>query len=623
MIFGILTNDNWDKKAISQSGLGCDSLKEDGQELYCDDEFSLIFNRLKINNLQKKKKLIYNDSQYLVLCFGNIFNYKDLANQLGASKQFEDDSNPAELASACFKKWQTGSFVKLNGNYILVIWDKRKKELIIARDHLGIESVFYSWKNQKLIFSTSLIQLSNHSDIKKNLNYRTLYTYLLFNYNPGNSTFLQNVRKLPAGHYLKISNQSLEIKRFWYLSFEKVSLYNHENDYAKKMFRLFKDAVSIRVAEKEKTHGAFLSGGMDSSSVVGLLSDLSVNPIHTFSFRCKGKTFDESEYAQIMADSYKTIHHLVEYPASAISVIEDMVSYMEEPFSDIGIEIATYILGKEAHGKTNYVFTGDGGDELFAGHPVYLADNIACMFDRIPNFIRKPLIRLLQYLPDTNKKKSIIVKMKRFSYSYQFAADLYSNRWRVYYLPNEIRRLLSLNLYEELKEFSPLLSIAKIYDDANGQDFMSKAIYGDYLTVVGFYFARMKLLRKFGIESRFPMFDYRFVEFAAKMPNILKINGSKEKYLLHKAMTGFLPDEIVFRKDKLGHSVPMKNWIRDEKIVKEFVNDHLLDISNNTVLFNTKYINKLIFQHMAKTHNHSHRLWALIVLHLWMQKNKF
>ena len=140
------------------------------------------------------------------------------------------------------------------------------------------------------------------------------------------------------------------------------------------------------------------------------------------------------------------------------------------------------------------------------------------------------------------------------------------------------------------------------------------------MTVVGFHFIRMRLLRAFGLEGRFPMFDHRLVEYAAKMPSSLKIRGSEVKYILHKAMAGFLPDEIVFRKDKLGHSVPMKNWMRDEQVVKEFIADHLSESSLKKIgYFNKKYVQQLMKQHLSKSHNHSHRLWALVVLKLWLE----
>ncbi|MBN2010341.1 hypothetical protein JW960_13430 [candidate division KSB1 bacterium] len=572
--------------------------------------------------VRNNKDAIYvsDDKQLVVACEGNIFNENELRDSIEKSLLGNRRDNAA-LIAACYRSLGKECFVKLNGNFVIVIWDQKTDELYVVRDHVGVDPLFYAWDGETLVFGTSLQGLIQTKLVEPKLNMKALYTYFLFNYIPGFEALVDKVKKVRPGHFLYTSNGSLANKRYWYLSFARDETLESkdETSYAREMFELLKDTVAIRIASNESSHGAFLSGGMDSSSVVGLMSDIGASPIHTFSFRCKGKTFDESKYAKIMSDNYGTQHYLVEYPASTISAIEDMVRFMDEPFCDIGIEVASYILGREAKGKTNYVLTGDGGDELFAGHPVYLADDMAHKFDRVPRPVRQPLTKLLQFLPDTDKKKSLAVKAKRFSYSYQFPVDLYSNRWRIYYTPQEMAALMTGTMHDELQSLNPLSDIAHLYDEADGQDFLSKTLYGDYMTVVGFYFIRMKLLRAFGLEGRFPMFDHRLVEFAAKMPSSLKIRGTEVKYILHKAMAGFLPDEIVFRKDKLGHSVPMKNWMRDEPVVKEFIADHLSDASlQKKGYFNTKFVQRMIKQHLSKSHNHSHRLWALVVLKLWL-----
>ena len=186
-----------------------------------------------------------------------------------------------------------------------------------------------------------------------------------------------------------------------------------------------------------------------------------------------------------------------------------------------------------------------------------------------------------------------------------------------------MREALSPDIFNELQKFAPLNEIAAIYEEADGPDVLSKALYGDYATVVNFYLTRMYTLRHFGIEARFPMFDYRLVEFAATIPSNLKIPNSEDtKYILKKAMEGILPDEIVHRKDKLGHSVPMKNWMREAEVVKGFLQDVL---SEETVrrrgLFKPGFVRRLFEEHQARRFNHSHRIWAMAVLELWLQKH--
>ena len=432
---------------------------------------------------------------------------------------------------------------------------------------------------------------------------------------------ISGIKKLPPGHYLKIKNGCLEIKRYWHLSFKNDKA-KSEQQYVEELLPLMEDSVKIRLGNGQKSHGAFLSGGMDSSSVVGLMSPHINGGIHTFSFRCKGKSFDESNYAKIVSERYNTEHHLVEFSPQEILSITDIVEYMDEPFCDIGIEVASYILGRAAKGKVNYVLTGDGGDELLAGHPVYQADAVAQKFSKIAKPLQQMIINILGFFPDTDKKKSLSVKAQRFAYSYRFPTELFSNRWRIYYNASELNNLFNPDFNNEIQKSNPLKDIVSIYKEADGEDYLSKTLYGDYQTVVNFYLRRMQLLRAFGIEGRFPMLDHRLVEYAAKIPSELKLKGTETKYILHKTMAGVLPDEIVYRKDKLGHSVPFKNWLREVPEVKNFINDVL---SEQTIkkreYFNNTFVNKLLTEHFSKKKNNSHRLWALLVLELWLRKN--
>lgn len=553
-----------------------------------------------------------------VVFLGNIFNKNELTSAIKVNKEYQSS---ASLVSDYYSNKKEQCFKDINGNFVLAIWNSDLQQFTLVRDHIGIEPLYYYWTGEKLIFSSSLKALLRYSDIKTEINYHSLYVYLLFNYNPGFETIISGVKKLRPGHYLQLDKGNLKINRFWHLSFGHDNIKN-EQQYIEELFSLMKKAVELRLENKLNNHGAFLSGGMDSSSVVALMSSLAKGSIHTFSFRCQGKSFDESHYAEIVSKRYQTQHHLVEFSPEEIFTIIDIVQHMDEPFCDIGIEIASYILGRAAEGKTDYILSGDGGDELFAGHPVYQADKIAQKFEKLPQPLQKLITSIVKFFPDTEKKKSFAVKAKRFAYSLNFPRTLYSNRWRIYYTDQELTKLCQSDLIREFKKYNPLDNIVSIYREANGNDFLSKTLYGDYHTVVSFYLRRMQVLRAFGIEGRFPMFDPRLVEYAATIPSSLKLNGSETKYILHKTMAGVLPDEIVFRKDKLGHSVPMKNWLRDVSSVRNFISDILSeDIVKKRGYFNSFYIQKLLNEHLKKKQNYSHRLWSLVVLELWLQKH--
>ena len=532
-------------------------------------------------------------------------------------------SNPSEQVLNLYRANGLEGLKTLNGRFVCLLSDSRTQTMYVLRDQIGFMPLYYSEIDGAVVFSTSIWELTRHPDLGKAIDPAALYRYLLFNYVPGELSLFKGIRKLRPGHAIQIDSNGVAVKPYWRLSFAD-PLDLPEDEIKADLLDLFRKAIQIRTSKDEPSAGAFLSGGMDSSTVVGLLRPMVDKPIHTYSFRCRGRSFDESGYAQIMSDAYGTEHHLIEYTAEEILLLSDMVKHMDEPFSDIGIEVASFILGRAANEQVASILTGDGGDELFGGHPVYLADGMAHRFDSLPGMLRHPVQWASGLLPDTNDKKSLAVKIKRFAYSVNFPASLYSNRWRMYYLPEEIRRLCAPDMAGMISGDDPLSELIHLYDEADGPDALSQTLYGDYHTVVHFYLRRMDLLRAFGLEGRFPLLDPELVTYAARIPSRLKIRNNKEsKYILHKTMAGVLPDSIVFRKDKLGHSVPFKNWIRESKPVQQYIRDTLSGSSlKRRGFFNPVFINKLIEEHLQKRHNHSHRLWALVVLETWMNQHQ-
>jgi len=547
---------------------------------------------------------------------GNIYNHAEFA----AAGAGED----ARIVFNLCAGGECDSFARLNGGFAAVHWSAAQHRLTLLRDHLGIEPLYYYENGDGLLFSTSLRSLLQHRRVGRELDPLALYRYLLFNYNPATETLIKRVKKVPPGHALVFEQGRTRLQRYWDLSYRDQFAGKSEPEYREELLALLREAIRLRLPDAAFRPGAFLSGGMDSSSVVGLMRPmLGDAPIHTFSFRCEGKSFDESAYARIMATRYHTHHHQVEFPPDEVRHLEALVGQMDEPFSDIGIELASFLLGREAGGRVHYVLTGDGGDELFAGHPVYLADNVARKFELVPRLLRRVVTGTFQHLPDTDDKKSLTVKLKRFSYSCNFPATLYSNRWRMYYTDAEVRHLCRAEILASVNGTDPTRAIAELYDRADGADDLSRTLYGDYHTVVDFYLRRLQLIRAFGVEARTPMFDPRLVEYAARIPAALKIRNAKEtKYILHRTMAGVLPDEIVFRKDKLGHSVPMKNWMRDARPVRELITSVLSpEALRRRGFFNSEVVQTMIKEHLRRRHNHSHRLWSLMMLELWLQKN--
>jgi len=294
---------------------------------------------------------------------------------------------------------------------------------------------------------------------------------------------------------------------------------------------------------------------------------------------------------------------------------------MDEPFCNIGINLATYLLAQAAEGKVTHVFSGDGGDELFGGHPVYIADEMAMKFERVPYPLRSPLTALFRCLPDSDQKQNLAVKLKRFSESLSYPRDLGTHRWRVYYTNHQLERLLQPSFVQSSHSKDSVFSdIAELRREADGPDMLSRSLYVDFQTELGFSLRRMDMVRHFQITPCFPLLDHRLVEYAAAIPSQLKIRSRSEtKYIQHLAMEPVLPHEIVHRTDKLGHSVPFKTWLRSDPSVKQCVQSVLSESNiKKRGLLNYRYVREMWDDHQARRRNNSHRLRALTVLELWM-----
>lgn len=549
-----------------------------------------------------------------VLFQGAIYNTDELSNG-------KDLKNPAALTSHLYEKLGVNFIASIRGKFSFALYDQGERRLLLGRDHVGIESLFFYEDDHRIVFASSPFPIVAHPDVPKALDQEALGQFLMYCYNPGMPSLFKNVEKVRPAHIMIHQGSDTRLNRYWSLSFnDPVS--TDVSSISDTLLAQMRDAVDIRL-DSNRSLGVFVSGGLDSSTVLALARGKEEGAIQTFSYRCKGKGFDESPYARIVAEHFGAEHQLVEYPSSEIAAIRHMVAHMDEPFCDVGINIATDILGKAATQRINYALTGDGGDELFGGHPVYQADRVARWIDAIPAFVKAPLFWAGSRLNDSEKKKDFRVKWKRFSESSHYPSSLLTHRWRIYYTPNQLLELAHPDSKESLTGEDPYKIILDFNDEAHGPTALDRSLHSDYQTVVGFYLRRMDLIRHYGIETRFPLLDHRLVEYAARIPASLKIrSGSDTKYILKEAIKNVVPHSIVYRKDKLGHSIPLKNWLRENDVARSFMFDLLSDETiNKRKLFNANHVRKMIDDHLSWKQNNSHRLWALMVLELWLQKH--
>ena len=512
---------------------------------------------------------------------------------------------------------------EVDGGFAIVWFDGRAGRLHLIRDRFGIEPLFYAELDQSMLFGSRPRDLRASGALPGGLDGRGLAEFLTFCYVPGVATLDRGVRRVPPGAWLELEpDRGVSRCRRWYrLSFAN-QLSEGEGDIAGRFRGLLEQAVVRRL--NGTPFGVFLSGGMDSSSVLTFARRHREGPILTFAFRCGGTSFDESVYARALAEIMGSTHTEVDYRERQSLMAGDIVREMEVPFCDAGINVGTWLLGRAATGQVSYVLTGDGGDELWASHPVYAAQRALRLYERlpIPRPIRRALAGAADLLSDSDQKRDLKVKLKRILPHDGLPRALGPFRWRAYYTAKELRALLTPEAVALVTGHDPFQAVLDAYEGYDGpDDDLSPHLYNDYATASGYYFSRLGLLRGFGIEARTPFYDRELVEFGARIPARLKLEGlERTKRLFRVAMEGVLPDVINRRKDKLGHSIPLKNWLRAEGDLAAWVGAMLApEVTCRRGLIRPEMIERMLDEHRRRRHNHSHRLWALAILEAWLQ----
>lgn len=511
----------------------------------------------------------------------------------------------------------------LDGVFALAWYDAPGRRLVLIRDRFGAEPLFYAERPEGVLFASRIRDLRPTGLLAGGLDGLGLAEFLTYCYVPGSATLDKGVRRVPPGGMIIVDLARDTVRaEIWYrLSFAAPHLPD-EAELARQ-FREHLEAAIVRRMSGTPI-GIMLSGGMDSSSTATFLRRHESGPIRSFAFSCAGAGFDESHYAAELAKLLGTEHETVRYGEAEALSVGDVSAEMEVPFTDVGINEGTWIVARAASGKVPFVFTGDGGDELWASHPVYAAQKLLAPYDAlpVPPFIHKALSGAFNLFSDSDQKRDLKVKLKRILPAAGLPKAIGPFRWRAYYAPGDFPDLLTADARALVQGEDPFASVIASYEGYDGpDDGLSPHLYSDYTTTSTFYFSRLMLLRRFGIEHRLPFYDKALVEHGARIPAHLKLEGiERTKRLFRQAMEGVLPDIINHRKDKLGHSVPMKNWLRENGPLWQWVSAQLSPRAvQDRGLFQPAAVQRLIDEHRAKRHNHSHRIWAMAVLEAWLR----
>ncbi len=592
----------------------------DDEGVYVQENVGIGMRRLSIIDLSGGHQPICNEDGTAWIVFnGEIYNYQSVrAELIQKGHRFTTNSDTETILHA-FEEYGEACPEKLNGMFAFAIWDDRNKRLFIARDRLGIKPLYYYLDENCFIFGSELKSILQVKKVPRNVNPVALDKFLTFEYIPAPISIFKDIHKLRQGHTLLWDKGRINIRSYWDLTYD-VPKKTSEAEICEELTDILQDAVKIRLMS-EVPLGAFLSGGIDSSTVVALMSRVMTQPVKTFSIGFEDATYNELKYARIIAEKFKTEHHEFILKPNAVDLTEKLVkNYVDEPFGDFSL-FPTYLVSKMARDYVTVVLSGDGGDELFAGYDTYIANQMARSYDSIPRILRKQVIeKLVAKIPPTEKKKGLINRIKRFVEGAALPPDLQHVRWMIFLSEAEKNMLYSRDL---MKQLNP----AEYYDFIRGyfkamsacspldqQQFVDIKTYmvDDILVKVD----RMSMATS--LEARVPFIDYRVVEYTTKIPGMLKLAGlnhQKTKYILKKAMEKFLPFEILYR-GKEGFSIPIKNWLKTDlkPLMMEVLSPENIKAEG---FFNPGYVEQLKREHLNNVQNHSHRLWALMMFGIW------
>jgi len=548
---------------------------------------------------------------------GEIYNYLSLKEELLKTGKYKfRTTSDTEVLLYMYQEYGEELLKKINGMFAFGIYDFRKKQLLLAKDRMGKKPLYYSLAGDTIVFASELKAIIQHPSISKELNLDAVNEYLTFEYVPTTNTIFNNIHKLEASNYMVFKDGKITTKQpYWKVDFTQQNI--SFSDAKDKLDMLLNNAVKSRLMS-DVPLGVFLSGGLDSSTVAYYAQKNASSKINTFSIGFSEKSYDESDYARMVAKQLGTEHHEEILTANqSLELIPYITSKLDEPFADPSI-IPTHFLSKFTRKHVTVALGGDGSDELLAGYPTFISDKFARFFNALP----KPFIGLgnaiTNLLPPSDKNISLDFKLKQFLKGFESKPQYTHTLWLGSFTPTLKNLLFTNEVKSKLKNGNGLGCVDRYMAEVNTNAF-NKLLYSYYRT-----YLQEDILVKVdrasmytSLEVRAPFLDTSVVEFLSSLPKSYKIQGFNGKRLLKELMRDKIPNQIIDRPKK-GFGIPVSLWLRNE--LKETMENYLSEERiKKEGLFDYSYIAKLKKEHLAKKKNHRKLLWNLMIFEMWRE----
>jgi asparagine synthase (glutamine-hydrolysing) len=581
----------------------------DDEGIHVEPGVGLGMRRLSIIDLSTGHQPIHNEDRTIWIVFnGEIYNYRELRAELEAAGHAFYTSSDTETIVHAYEEWGESAFGRLRGMFGIALWDRRNQTLLLARDRAGIKPLHYAERGGRLYFGSEIKSLLAAGAVDREIDVEALDHYLSFLYAPPDRSLFKGISKLPPGHLLRWKNGRAEIEAYWQIGVAEP--FSGTVDQAATTLRgILSDAVRSHMIS-DVPLGAFLSGGVDSSVVVGLMAEASPRPVQTFSIGFDDPQFDELEHARTVARHFGTEHHEFVVRPDGLSILDRLVDHFDEPFADSSA-IPTWYVSEIARRHVTVVLSGDGGDELFGGYDRYLPHKRVAQFDRFPIPGGRALAGAISPLmPHGARGKNFLRHIARDDNGRYLESV-------AFFQADEKGALYSAGLRRSLGGWDAERALGSRFSRFAALPTHSRMMKFDFETYlpedVLTKVDRMSMAHS--IESRVPLLDNRVIDFAATLPASMKIHNGRRKHVLKEAVRTLLPAGIIDRK-KQGFGVPLGVWFRGG--LTGIFSDVLGSArTRQRGYFEPAFVDRLVREHLSGRRDHTLRLWQLLVFELW------
>ncbi len=576
---------------------------------YVESGVGLAMRRLQIIDLETGKQPIHNEDETVwVVLNGEIYNFREKRKELEARGHRFYTATDTEVIVHLYEEFGADCVHHLRGMFGFALWDSRRRSLLLARDRIGIKPLYYGVFGERIVFASEVKCFLTLPEVARQLDWTAVQHLFTFLVTPPAQSILKGVRKLEPGHVL-VADEGKEplVRRYWDLQFEP-EVGRSESEVIEELQAVLRETVDLHMVS-DVPLGAFLSGGVDSSSVVATMAALTDRPVKTFAIGFDEADFSELHHARAVSNQLGTEHHELVLEPNVFDILEDLPWYLDEPFGDSSA-IPTYMVSKLAAEEVTVVLSGDGGDEVFAGYDKYVVESRERRWDALPRAVKVVAGLTSGLIPEGRPGRRFLRHhslsgVERYLDSVAFSTEKHHRRL---FTPETLREMEGYDPWEAQR-----LTLGRI-----SGDWLAALQYTDFhhylpldiLTKVD----RMSMAHS--IETRVPLLDHVFVEAAAKIPSALKLRDGRTKHIFKEAMRGVLPDTILDRR-KQGFAIPLDRWFRGG--LGSYVQDLLL--SPQAVqrgIFEPGFLRQLI-AHNNRGRALGSQLWTLISFELWCQ----